>query len=426
MTVYTGITNVPTVYVPASGAAKTVTVSGIEDSKGYAEYVFIDVPKKDFTIEDVNDVADYLFLLKPTGNKTVVDGSTYYQYKVIIDGEETTKYIEDTIVSGNKLGDLFTNIKENSKGYITSGKPFESDSAKKIKIDLSEDVITFKGNSLTVDSNPFVVTSETDVNLVIGAKVTALLKDVDASYETYLHTSASALTSMLKGYSLTGTVYAAVKESGSEKLTALYVYISGAEEIEAPSNDTSIKSITVKGVPAELKDGKYVVTVPASKNVSGTTKVETVTNDGKAVVTYELADKDWTKQAAETSAFGSGPEITVIVEAADGTTKEYTLQVTLATKSSGAMISKSSAVKVSSNSNEVVIDNIYKNIITVADLYSALDFNDDCGEFDTISVVSAFGTKLATDSTVKVIEGMKVIFAADGNTPTEYSVKFST
>ena len=424
VTVYTGITNVPTVYVPASGAAKTVTVSGIEDSKGYAEYVFIDVPKKDFTIEDVNDVADYLFLLKPTGNKTVVDGSTYYQYKVIIDGEETTKYIEDTIVSGNKLGDLFTNIKENSKGYITSGKPFESDSAKKIKIDLSEDVITFKGNSLTVDSNPFVVTSETDVNLVIGAKVTALLKDVDASYETYLHTSASALTSMLKGYSLTGTVYAAVKESGSEKLTALYVYISGAEEIEAPSNDTSIKSITVKGVPAELKDGKYVVTVPASKNVSGTTKVETVTNDGKAVVTYELADKDWTKEAAETSAFGSGPEITVIVEAADGTTKEYTLQVTLATKSSGAMISKSSAVKVSSNG--VVIDKIYKDIITVADLYSALDFNDDCGEFDTISVVSAFGTKLATDSTVKVIEGMKVIFAADGNTPTEYSVKFST
>ena len=424
VTVYTGITNVPTVYVPASGAAKTVTVSGIEDSKGYAEYVFIDVPKKDFTIEDVNDVADYLFLLKPTGNKTVVDGSTYYQYKVIIDGEETTKYIEDTIVSGNKLGDLFTNIKENSKGYITSGKPFESDSAKKIKIDLSEDVITFKGNSLTVDSNPFVVTSETDVNLVIGAKVTALLKDVDASYETYLHTSASALTSMLKGYSLTGTVYAAVKESGSEKLTALYVYISGAEEIEAPSNDTSIKSITVKGVPAELKDGKYVVTVPASKNVSGTTKVETVTNDGKAVVTYELADKDWTKQAAETSAFGSGPEITVIVEAADGTTKEYTLQVTLATKSSGAMISKSSAVKV--NSGNVEIDNIYKDIITVADLYSALDFDDNCGEFDTISVVSAFGTKLATDSTVKVIEGMKVIFAADGNTPTEYSVKFST
>ena len=424
VTVYTGITNVPTVYVPASGAAKTVTVSGIEDSKGYAEYVFIDVPKKDFTIEDVNDVADYLFLLKPTGNKTVVDGSTYYQYKVIIDGEETTKYIEDTIVSGNKLGDLFTNIKENSKGYITSGKPFESDSAKKIKIDLSKYVITFKGNSLTVDSNPFVVTSETDVNLVIGAKVTALLKDVDASYETYLHTSASALTSMLKGYSLTGTVYAAVKESGSEKLTALYVYISGAEEIEAPSNDTSIKSITVKGVPAELKDGKYVVTVPASKNVPGTTKVETVTNDGKAVVTYELDDKDWTKQAAETSAFGSGPEITVIVEAADGTTKEYTLQVTLATKSIGAMISKSSAVKVSVN--EVVIDSIYKDIITVADLYSALDFNDDCGEFDTISVVSAFGTKLATDSTVKVIEGMKVIFAADGNTPTEYSVKFST
>ena len=233
VTVYTGITNVPTVYVPVSGAANAVTVSGIEDSKGYAEYVFIDVPNKDFTIEDVNDVADYLFLLKPTGNKTVVDGSTYYQYKVIIDGEETTKYIEDTIVSGNKLGDLFTNIKENSKGYITSGKPFENDSAKKIKIDLSEDAITFKGDSLTVKNTPFVVTSETDVNLVIGANVTALLKDVDASYETYLHTSASALTSMLKGYSLTGTVYAAVKESGSEKLTALYVYISGAVETGA-------------------------------------------------------------------------------------------------------------------------------------------------------------------------------------------------
>ena len=423
VTVYTGITNVPTVYVPASGAAKTVTVSGIEDSKGYAEYVFIDVPKKDFTIEDVNDVADYLFLLKPTGNKTVVDGSTYYQYKVIIDGEETTKYIEDTIVSGNKLGDLFTNIKENSKGYITSGKPFESDSAKKIKIDLSKDVITFKGNSLTVDSNPFVVTSETDVNLVIGAKVTALLKDVDASYETYLHTSASALTSMLKGYSLTGTVYAAVKESGSEKLTALYVYISGAEEIEAPSNDTSIKSITVKGVAAELKDGKYVVTVPAAKNDSTTVRAAVTVADGATASVKDTAGTEMTELSTKLSGSCTWK---VTVTAEDGAKKDYTLEVVLLAASTGTLkVTDESVAKIDDTNKKLNILNTYKDSVYAGDLLNILDSQGDNTDADVIEIVTPFGGSVVDKDTL-IKAGMKVNYVQQGDTvtTTTYTIAF--
>ena len=50
----------------------------------------------DVTIDDVNSVADYLFILKSTGNRTVVEGTTYFQYQVVIDGEETTRYIAQT------------------------------------------------------------------------------------------------------------------------------------------------------------------------------------------------------------------------------------------------------------------------------------------------------------------------------------------
>ena len=426
VTVYTGITNVPTVTVAKNNDTSNVQVkvSMTEDSKGYAEYVFIDVCKKGNSIEDVNDVADYLFLLKPTGNKTVVDGSTYYQYKVIIDGEETTKYIEDTIVSGNKLGDLFTNIKENSKGYITSGKPFESDSAKKIKIDLSKNVITFKGNSLTVDSNPFVVTSETDVNLVIGAKVTALLKDVDASYETYLHTSASALTSMLKGYSLTGTVYAAVKESGSEKLTALYVYISGAEEIEAPSNDTSIKSITVKGVAAELKDGKYVVTVPAAKNDSTTVCAAVTVADG---ATASVKDTAGTAEMTERSTKLSGSctwKVTVTAE--DGAKKDYTLEVVLLAASTGTLkVTDESVAKIDGTNKKLNILNTYKDSVYAGDLLNILDSQGDNTDADVIEIVTPFGGSVVDKDTL-IKAGMKVNYVQQGDTvtTTTYTIAF--
>ena len=422
VSVYTGIANVPTIKTKDVGATD-VTVSLITNKAGtYATKVFVDIDK-DKVVDILGaNAGDWMFLLKSTDNTTYVDGSSYKQYKVLFEGEETTKYIESTI--GIAVGELGYNIKENSKGYVTNVTKFENSDTYEVEDFTTNKTITKSGKTLSVGDVDYILTDDTVINLIVGDDC-SLLKDKSASYETYLKITGSTLASILYKYEITtGKAFAVVDKKDSDTLKTLYVYVAAGKDIEAPSNDTSIKSITVKGVPAELKDGKYVVTVPASKNVSGTTKVETVTNDGKAVVTYELADKDWTKQAAETSAFGSGPEITVIVEAADGTTKEYTLQVTLATKSSGAMISKSSAVKV--NSGNVEIDNIYKDIITVADLYSALDFDDNCGEFDTISVVSAFGTKLATDSTVKVIEGMKVIFAADGNTPTEYSVKFST
>ena len=298
VTVYTGVTNVPTVYVPAGGAADKVTVSYTKDSKGYAEYVFIDVPNKANTIEEENDVADYLFLLKPTGDKTVVDGSTYYKYKVIIDGEETTKFVEETIATDNKLGDLFTNIKENSKGYITSGKKFETDGAKKIFTELTDDKITFKGDSLTLETSPaktYVTTSDSDINLIIGKGVTDLLKDVDAKYETYLHTSASAVASLLKGYDLTGKVYAAVKDTGSEKLTALYVYISGAKESVVTTASVENVKLNGKSVDAYASVASAIANANTVEDGTLMNKLTADVAGTASVKAYWGLDKDSTK-----------------------------------------------------------------------------------------------------------------------------------
>ena len=45
-----------------------------------------------------------------------MEDDTYFQYKVVIDGEETTKYIaEDNLAA---TGQLRYNVKENDKGYI--------------------------------------------------------------------------------------------------------------------------------------------------------------------------------------------------------------------------------------------------------------------------------------------------------------------
>ena len=439
VTVYTGITNVPDVTIPQVATVPspaptivTVTWTCTDSSKTYAEYVFIDVAEKNVDIDDVNDAADYLFLLKPTGDKTVVDGSTYYKYKVIIDGEETTKFVEETIVSGNKLGDLFTNIKENNKGYITNGKPFDGTDAKKHIENLTNGKITLKGETLDVAGKAFIVNSDADVNLIVGKDVDALLKDVDADYETYLHTSASAVASLLKGYDLNGKVYASLKDNGSEKVTALYIYISGAKESAADSKDASVKTIEVKGNDvAGLSEVK--ISNDDAKNTSKAVFNVVATDDGVADVKVFVADatsyaKDqWTaysiSNTEDISAWGTF-YLKAVVTAKAGNTKTYTLKVTVAAASTGAMVSKNAAVKV--KDSDVEIDKIYKDIITVSDLYTALDFDSNCGEFDTITVQSAFGTSLDTSSAIKVIAGMKVVFHADGQADKTYGVKFST
>ena len=397
VTVYTGITNVPDVTIPqvaSVAAAKNVTVTWTctDSSKTYAEYVFIDVTEKNVDVDDVNDAADYLFLLKPTGDKTVVDGSTYYKYKVIIDGEETTKFVEETIVSGNKLGDLFTNIKENSKGYITNGKPFDGADAKKHIEPLDNGTITLKGETLSVAGKAFIVNSDADVNLIIGKGVTDLLKDVDAKYETYLHTSASAVASLLKGYDLNGKVYASLKDNGSEKVTALYIYISGAKESVA-SSVASVNSAKINGNAVTVYNTVSEATKNATVIAPSTDFALAVEVTGtKTVVRHQ----DYTS-----GAFVAGDDVTgwSNVTSASTAGKYTVLQITATSKDGSKSDVKYVAVKavaahtltVKTSAGEALVT-IGGTDYTVTTAGTPIPVNTDSTVFVTVTGVSGSNT----------------------------------
>ena len=311
--VYTGVANVPTVTVPATPASANLgdaTVNYAVDKNGYATYVFIDVTSDAIVVEDVNDIADFLFLLKDlNGNKTVVDGSTYYKYKVLLDGEIVERFLADEMLAsgGNKQGDLYTNVKENSDGYITNGNPVTTE-GKKFELTMSDDRITHSGSSLTIGNTgadqSFLVNGA-DINLIVGKGVAELLKDDDADYEAYLHISASTLAGMLDNYTVSGTAYAVVDEQGSEKATDIYVYVNDVTEIKAPTKpvigDVTMNGNKVNAYSSASEAAKAATTVA---NGSSVTIGATVTG-ATAVVDLDgsYVSGDFTSDYANTSTF---------------------------------------------------------------------------------------------------------------------------
>ena len=229
LTVSTGVENAPDVYIPDNTAAGLAKISWVEKN-GYATYVFIDVSNVPGSSVDDASVADYLFVLKQNASnkKTVVDGSEYWLYDVIVDGEQTTRYIDSGVTIST--GKLYYNIKTNSDEYITKGTevdPAISGKTTQAKITLDNDMITKSNNTLDVAGHPYVVTSNTELYLILG-KGCSLLHDSGADYETYLKTTVNTLAGVVNDYDLTGTAYAVVDEAGSEELEVLYVYVSDA------------------------------------------------------------------------------------------------------------------------------------------------------------------------------------------------------
>ena len=231
--VYTGIDNAPDVYVAddANVAANAIKIAWVEKD-GYATFVFIDVSKDGSSSVDGSSANDYLFVLKQnaSNNKTVVDGSEYWNYDVIVDGEKTTRYIDASNVA--MTGALYYNIQENSDGYVTKVTEVGGKSTHNV-INLNGKTITKSGSTLDVAGNEYIVTGSTELYLILG-KGCELLKDSGADYETYLKTTIGTLAGVVNDYKLTGTAYAVVDEAGSEKLEVLYVYVTGAEDTTAP------------------------------------------------------------------------------------------------------------------------------------------------------------------------------------------------
>jgi len=258
-TIYTGVENIPTIDVTAGKAR----VEWVENSSGYAKYAVVDLSgdgvKSD--IEDKASVADYLMILKPTSNRTYqIDDNNFYKYKVIIDGEETEKYIEESIAdihADDILGKMFYNVKENSKGYVTGAKEF-ADKAEHAVTTLAADTVSFSGDTLSVAGTDYIVATGAKAYLVVGGTADELLKDVDADYETYLTISARALAGTVKGYDLTGKFYAVLDEKDSEVVTAVYMYVKDAVDTTEMLGEYTMDAADMNPVEyTETKDEVY-------------------------------------------------------------------------------------------------------------------------------------------------------------------------
>jgi hypothetical protein len=293
-TVYTGIESIPDIFV--TGAYRIEWVANSEGT--YAKYVAVDL--SDATSSSIDDqaVAQYLMLLKPTDKKTVIADDTYYQYKVIIDGEQTTKFIEQSIVEGNKIGDLFYNVKENSKGYITGAKEFDENQPKEEHdtVPMTDATIDFSGDTLTVEGAEYIVSKDMKAYLVIGpasAKdendesyvtgTAGLLKDDAADFETYLGISARALAGTVKGFTLDGTAYAVLDDDDADVITGLYVYVSGATETEDGENETDLEKALADAIE-EVAAATYAVNGDTD-GVSATSVRTAVAADAEAAIT---------------------------------------------------------------------------------------------------------------------------------------------
>ena len=248
VSVYTGIANVPTIKTK-DVAAGNVTVTLITNKAGtYATKVFVDIDK-DKVVDILGaNAGDWMFLLKDTGNTTYVDGSSYKQYKVLFEGEETTKYIESTI--GIAVGELGYNIKENSKGYVTNVTKFEADTnTYEVEDFTTNKTITKSGKTLSVGDVDYILTDDTVINLIVG-KGCSLLKDKSASYETYLKITGSTLASILYKYEITtGKAFAVIDKKDSDTLKTLYVYVAAGKDIV--EQVASVKGVKIDGKPVE-------------------------------------------------------------------------------------------------------------------------------------------------------------------------------
>ena len=395
VSVYTGIANVPTIKTKDVGN-KDVTVSLITNKAGtYATKVFVDIAK-DKVVDILGaNAGDWMFLLKSTDNTTYVDGSSYKQYKVLFEGEETTKYIESTI--DIKVGELGYNIKENSKGYVTNVTKFEAGNTYEVE-NLANDTITKSGKTLSVGSVDYILTDDTVINLIVGDDC-SLLKDKSASYETYLKITGSTLASILYKYEITkGEAFAVVDKKDSDTLKTLYVYVAAGKDIV--EQVASVKGVKIGGKPVET----YSTFEKAMANpveVADQTPYSTIDVDAVGTVTIK------TKAGLESNAkesdvsykvlnpgnkFGTADKLTIIKITADTDNKSVTTYVAVK-----AVTEYTFTIKTASGSALVTVNGKEKTIDT-----TGVEMNVKAADSVKVVVTAVSGDNVKDKTTAKL------------------------
>ncbi len=213
--VYEGIKNMPKTVLGTNGVAKVILTTDTD----YAKYVFIDVDDNG-SVKGGSISKDQLFVLKldaTYGHDN--DADTYYRYKVILNGEETkVKVVAGT---GIAVGQLYSNIEYNTKGYVTAIEPVDDPDFYYSCVEESHNVagakFTYKSNTVVMtladtnkvnfymadDAKIYLINDEDDVSVVSGS---TLVREIDK----------------IGGLKADSTVFA-VKDNDTE-CTALYVY----------------------------------------------------------------------------------------------------------------------------------------------------------------------------------------------------------
>ena len=224
--VYEGIAKVPT--IKADGTHTLTAYAKMDGS--FAEYVFIDA--SDATIKGASKTnSDLVYLLKYDRTGTDADDNTYYQYKAIVNGEETTIKLDDSFNTSKTCNVLYENVSYDSEtGYVTdldAVNPANGADDDYVKGSISGEVKFSKGVLNFVDSK--ALADSYTINFVV-AKDIAGINDNDNDY-TVDTVTGSGLETECKGYNVTGTYYGVLNDDG--EITSLYVYVSGASAVRA-------------------------------------------------------------------------------------------------------------------------------------------------------------------------------------------------
>ena len=337
-TVYTGVKNFPGITLTAAGS--TAKVYTIHKTSGYASLIYIDVTGSATITGDKN--SNLVYVISYDGKYVTTDNETYHKYTVL-DGEEEVKVEADTPIQ-NKLGDVYqvANYLTKSKDRLTDFALVTSDDVGGVVIggmNVKSNDTTTPSNSkpiaqsagtLTIGGQKYLVAEDAKITLVTLNSAKIMNKDKDANYEVSANMTASGLIDALKGYDYTYNYGGKLTENKAAKgntIKELYVTITAASEITAPSDDASITSIAVKGVKATTTDGtNYTATIDAANSTDKKIVVEAAA--GATVKITKKGESAEYTAANETTAFPAGSyEYTIKVTAADGkTTETYTLK----------------------------------------------------------------------------------------------------
>ena len=428
-TVYTGVKNFPGITLTAAGS--TAKVYTIHKTSGYASLIYIDVTGSATITGDKN--SNLVYVISYDGKYVTTDNETYHKYTVL-DGEEEVKVEADNPIK-NKLGDVYqvANYLTKSKDRLTDFALVTSDDVGGVVIggmNVKSNDTTTPSNSkpiaqsagtLTIGGQKYLVAEDAKITLVTLNSAKIMNKDKDANYEVSANMTASGLIDALKGYDYTYNYGGKLTENKAAKgntIKELYVTITAASEITAPSDDASITSIKFKGVevnPTYVDGTTYNLKLSATENANSKVKANITVAAGASVkVLWGAGTTDVYKDDMDSSngaITGLPVTLTVICTAADGvhkTTVKINLSVaasevlpTLTAKAGMAMISVTSNPSDAEMANKgtITFDGTFVSC-TAGELKNAFTVNGG----SNIAVVTAGGlggyTAVADDCSI--------------------------